>query len=99
MVRSRSASATLCAGGRLTVATGGLAAAIRCELRRTVAAVPAEVQGPSDAELIDAVRKGTLSAYGELYERHVASAYNLARQLSRSQAEADTWSPRRSRRC
>jgi RNA polymerase sigma factor (sigma-70 family) len=47
------------------------------------------VQGPSDAELIDAVRKGTLSAYGELYERHVASAYNLARQLTRSQAEMD----------
>ena len=49
----------------------------------------AEAQGPSDAELIDAVRKGTLSAYGDLYERHVGAAYNLARQLSRSQAEAD----------
>jgi RNA polymerase sigma factor (sigma-70 family) len=54
-----------------------------------VATVPAEVQGPSDAELIDSVRKGTLSAYGELYERHVSAAYNLARQLSRSQAESD----------
>jgi RNA polymerase sigma factor (sigma-70 family) len=54
-----------------------------------VATVPAEVQGPSDGELIDAVRKGTLSAYGELYERHRAAAYNLARQLSRSQAESD----------
>jgi RNA polymerase sigma factor (sigma-70 family) len=52
-------------------------------------AVPADIPGPSDAELIDAVRKGTLSAYGELYERHVASAYNLARQLTRSQMEAD----------
>ena len=54
-----------------------------------MATVPAGVQGPSDAELIDAVRKGTLTAYGELYERHVASAYNLARQLTRSPTEAD----------
>jgi RNA polymerase sigma factor (sigma-70 family) len=54
-----------------------------------VATVPADVEGPSDAELIEAVRKGTVSAYGALYERHVASAYNLARQLSRSPAEAD----------
>jgi RNA polymerase sigma factor (sigma-70 family) len=54
-----------------------------------VATVPADIEGPSDAELIDAVRKGTVSAYGSLYERHVASAYNLARQLSRSPAEAD----------
>ncbi|WP_028851175.1 sigma-70 family RNA polymerase sigma factor [Thermocrispum municipale] len=49
----------------------------------------AEAQGPSDAELIDAVRKGTISAYGTLYERHVQAAYNLARQLARSSAEAD----------
>ena len=54
-----------------------------------MATVPADLQGPSDAELIEAVRKGTVSAYGSLYERHVASAYNLARQLSRSPAEAD----------
>jgi RNA polymerase sigma factor (sigma-70 family) len=54
-----------------------------------VAIVPADLEGPSDAELIEAVRKGTVSAYGSLYERHVASAYNLARQLSRSPAEAD----------
>lgn len=54
-----------------------------------MATVPAEFEGPSDAELIEAVRKGTVSAYGALYERHVASAYNLARQLSRSPAEAD----------
>jgi RNA polymerase sigma factor (sigma-70 family) len=54
-----------------------------------VATVPADVEGPGDAELIEAVRKGTVSAYGALYERHVASAYNLARQLSRSPAEAD----------
>jgi RNA polymerase sigma factor (sigma-70 family) len=54
-----------------------------------VATVPADVEGPSDAELIEAVRKGTVSAYGALYERHVAAAYNLARQLARSPAEAD----------
>ncbi|HEV2784671.1 MAG TPA: sigma-70 family RNA polymerase sigma factor, partial [Actinophytocola sp.] len=54
-----------------------------------MAAVPAEVQGPSDAELINAVRNGDVSAYGQLYERHSASAYNLARQLARSQAEQD----------
>ena len=54
-----------------------------------MATVPADVEGPSDAELIEAVRKGTVSAYGSLYERHVASAYNLARQLTRSPAEAD----------
>lgn len=43
----------------------------------------------SDAELVILVRGGTLGAYGTLYERHVASAYNLARQLSRSPAESD----------
>jgi RNA polymerase sigma factor (sigma-70 family) len=54
-----------------------------------LATVPAEVQGPSDAELIESVRGGTIDAYGQLYERHVSAAYNLARQLARSQAEAD----------
>ncbi|WP_460401118.1 sigma-70 family RNA polymerase sigma factor, partial [Actinophytocola sediminis] len=54
-----------------------------------MATVPADIEGPSDAQLIEAVRKGTVSAYGSLYERHVAAAYNLARQLSRSPAEAD----------
>ncbi|NGY58406.1 sigma-70 family RNA polymerase sigma factor [Lentzea sp. NEAU-D13] len=54
-----------------------------------MATVPAEVQGPSDAELIESVREGTIDAYGQLYERHVSAAYNLARQLARSQAEAD----------
>ncbi|MGH3449786.1 MAG: sigma-70 family RNA polymerase sigma factor, partial [Haloechinothrix sp.] len=51
--------------------------------------VPAETSGPSDAELITAVRGGTIASYGTLYERHVASAHNLARQLARSSAEAD----------
>nr|WP_042195619.1 sigma-70 family RNA polymerase sigma factor [Kibdelosporangium sp. MJ126-NF4]CEL22120.1 sigma-70 region 2 domain protein [Kibdelosporangium sp. MJ126-NF4]CTQ92901.1 sigma-70 region 2 domain protein [Kibdelosporangium sp. MJ126-NF4] len=54
-----------------------------------MATVPAEVHGPSDAELIESVRKGTVAAYGSLYERHVGAAYNLARQLTRNQAEAD----------
>jgi RNA polymerase sigma factor (sigma-70 family) len=54
-----------------------------------VSTVPAEVHGPSDAELIESVRKGAVSAYGSLYERHVGAAYNLARQLTRNQAEAD----------
>lgn len=35
------------------------------------------------------VRAGLLHAYGSLYQRHVSSAYNLARQLTRSPAEAD----------
>lgn len=49
----------------------------------------ADVQGPSDAELISAVRGGSSDAYGQLYSRHVHAAYNLARQLSRSPADAD----------
>ncbi|MGW0523505.1 sigma-70 family RNA polymerase sigma factor [Crossiella sp. NPDC003009] len=54
-----------------------------------MATVQDEVQGPSDAELIDSVRSGSMDAYALLYERHVAAAYNLARQMSRSPAEAD----------
>ncbi|HVV19444.1 MAG TPA: sigma-70 family RNA polymerase sigma factor [Pseudonocardiaceae bacterium] len=54
-----------------------------------MAAVPAEIHGPSDAELIESVRAGRPDAYGPLYERHVSAAYNLARQLARSSAEAD----------
>lgn len=54
-----------------------------------MATVPAEIHGPSDAELIESVRGGRVDAYGSLYERHVSAAYNLARQLARSSAEAD----------
>ncbi|WP_367128633.1 sigma-70 family RNA polymerase sigma factor [Saccharothrix sp. HUAS TT1] len=43
----------------------------------------------SDAELIDAVRAGEIQAYGQLFERHVAAARNLARHLAWSNAEAD----------
>ncbi|MEV4470264.1 sigma-70 family RNA polymerase sigma factor [Nonomuraea salmonea] len=38
----------------------------------------------SDAELLQAVREGNAAAYGQLYERHVAAARALARQLVRS---------------
>ncbi len=43
----------------------------------------------TDGVLVARVRAGALRDYGVLYERHVASAYNLARQLSRCPAEAD----------
>jgi RNA polymerase sigma factor (sigma-70 family) len=43
----------------------------------------------SDAELMNAVREGRLRAYGALFQRHVAAANHLARQLSRNPAEAD----------
>ncbi|CRK57662.1 sigma-70 region 2 domain protein [Alloactinosynnema sp. L-07] len=42
-----------------------------------------------DGRLASLVRAGTVSAYGSLYERHVGAARNLARQLTRSPAEAD----------
>lgn len=44
---------------------------------------------PSDAELIDAVRGGTIEAYGKLYERHARAALNLALQLTGSTTDAD----------
>jgi RNA polymerase sigma factor (sigma-70 family) len=44
---------------------------------------------PSDVELLEAVRGGTIQAYGQLYARHVQAAHNLARQLTRSPIEAD----------
>ncbi|MEV6825618.1 RNA polymerase sigma factor [Amycolatopsis sp. NPDC051102] len=39
--------------------------------------------------MIQAVRRGDTAAYGDLYARHVDSARNLARQLSRTATEAD----------
>ncbi|GAA0526672.1 RNA polymerase sigma factor [Saccharopolyspora subtropica] len=54
-----------------------------------MATVPADVHGPSDGELLDEVRSGSSAAYAQLYERHVGAAYNMARQLARSPAEAD----------
>jgi RNA polymerase sigma factor (sigma-70 family) len=55
----------------------------------TGTAGPADVEGPSDAELITAVRSGQTDAFGVLYRRHVPAALRLARQLARSPAEAD----------
>src|SRR5205823_10166082 len=40
-------------------------------------------------QLIAGVRGGNIAAYGELYQRHVGAAHNLARQLARSGADAD----------
>ncbi|HEY0905191.1 MAG TPA: sigma-70 family RNA polymerase sigma factor, partial [Marmoricola sp.] len=39
------------------------------------------LEGPSDGELISAVRGGDTDAYGELFARHVEAARRLARQL------------------
>ena len=39
------------------------------------------LDGPSDAELISAVRGGDADAYGDLFARHVEAARRLARQL------------------
>jgi RNA polymerase sigma factor (sigma-70 family) len=41
------------------------------------------VEAPSDAELISRVRGGDVSAYGELFSRHVEAARRLGRQLVR----------------
>lgn len=46
-------------------------------------------QGPSDGELIEAVRNGSVEAFGELYERHSRAALSLAKQLARSTSEAE----------
>ena len=63
---------------------------------------PPGVLAPTDLDrLIDAlrargfsvvgptVRDGAVDTYGQLYERHVGAAYNLARQLAGSSAEAE----------
>jgi RNA polymerase sigma factor (sigma-70 family) len=39
------------------------------------------LEGPSDGELISAVRGGDVDAYGQLFARHVEAARRLARQL------------------
>lgn len=51
-----------------------------------------EIDGPGDPDLIATVRagaSGAQAAFGTLYERHVVSARNLARQLTRDSAAAD----------
>ena len=45
--------------------------------------------GPSDAELITAVRAGDSDAYATLYDRHQHAALRLARTLARDPSEAD----------
>ncbi len=49
----------------------------------------AEAPGPSDAELITAVRSGDKAAFGPLYLRHVGAARALARQMTRDPNEAE----------
>jgi RNA polymerase sigma factor (sigma-70 family) len=44
---------------------------------------------PTDAELIGAVHRGQVEAFGSLYEGHLAAAHNLARQLARCRADSD----------
>lgn len=44
---------------------------------------------PSDAELILEVRSGDLEAYGALYARHAAAARRLAREYTRTPADAE----------
>jgi RNA polymerase sigma factor (sigma-70 family) len=51
--------------------------------------VRAMIEELPDLVLIELVRKGQVEVYAVLYKRHVRSAYNLARQLGRSQSEAD----------
>ena len=51
--------------------------------------ITADAVGPSDAELITAVRSGDQEAFGELFARHQAAARGLARQLVRDPNEAD----------
>ncbi|HEY5032228.1 MAG TPA: sigma-70 family RNA polymerase sigma factor, partial [Actinomycetes bacterium] len=50
---------------------------------------PLEAPGPSDAELITAVRSGDTASFGPLFDRHVGAARALARQLTRDPNEAD----------
>ncbi|MCS7477801.1 sigma-70 family RNA polymerase sigma factor [Umezawaea endophytica] len=64
-------------------------AVLRADLDRALAGAEDPLNPPSDAELLDAVRGGTIQAYGTLYARHVQAAGNLARQLARSPVEAD----------
>lgn len=49
----------------------------------------AERAESTDAELIEAVRQGAIDSYEPLYQRHVAAARSLARQIARSPTEVD----------
>lgn len=91
--RSRpSASSNPAAEGR-----AGPATIPRCRARAAPGAAvaadvtaQAQVAGHSDDDrLVDAVRRGDVAAYGDLYARHVDAARDLARRLSRTVTEAD----------
>src|ERR1700722_4008613 len=70
-----------------TVGNGRANGALR---RRASVSEPESGQSlVSDADLITAIRSGDMSAYGDLYLRHVAAAQGLARQLVHGQAEVD----------
>ena len=63
------------------------------EKRKPVTDLPLDTElasvdapGPSDAELITAVRSGDTSAFGPLFDRHVGAARALARQMTRDAA-------------
>ena len=43
----------------------------------------------SDAELISAVRRGDVTAFGQLYERHLVSAKRAANCLAKTPAERE----------
>jgi len=59
------------------------------DLPLDTALAPTQAPGPSDAELITAVRSGDTAAFGPLFDRHVGAARALARQLTRDPNEAD----------
>ncbi|SFR03618.1 RNA polymerase sigma factor, sigma-70 family [Lentzea waywayandensis] len=74
-----------------TVATAhrGQAADLRDAVTVEMLNDSSDLRTSSDADLIASVREGTVDAFGLLYERHVASAFNLGRQLARSETEAE----------
>jgi RNA polymerase sigma factor (sigma-70 family) len=59
-------------------------------MRQAVADTGAgEVAGPTDAELTDAVRRGDVTAFGVLYERHYGAARRAAGALTATLVERD----------
>ena len=63
--------------------------ALDLDVAPTSPPAPFESAELSDAELIEAVRGGTVQAYGSLYTRHVRAAQNLALHLAKSSTDAD----------
>lgn len=58
-------------------------------MRQAVAGTDDEVAGPRDMELTDAVRRGDMSAYAVLYERHLRAARRAAGALTSTPAERE----------